>query len=225
MIALRAFRRNDIVERWTESPLYSRVCEAPISYFGPCATLLPSLESRDDKERMEKECRINWPCYNQCEQAYDAKCPKFWQHENGLCMPTPAYHGPCAYLIDLSKLQTTERVLWSNRCGVTWPCKPASNDKQTEKMQCKLQRAVPRGMDGSTSVRNTFQRQSAIAHRQGAMRSTGIVQRPVLPNRGFVVLQRRNEGGSASYTNGVTTPAGTVRDAVRCRIPMCSQMM
>ncbi|ORM39453.1 uncharacterized protein BXIN_2984 [Babesia sp. Xinjiang] len=123
-------------EGWTESLVFTRVCEAPIFYHGPCSTNLPFVDTKEDKLRIEQTCGITWPCYSYCDIDENAKCPKFWYMEDGLCVPSAAYHGKstdyygvahdnvgrCVEPADLTKMHETERTLWGNRCGVAWPC-------------------------------------------------------------------------------------------------------
>lgn len=45
---------------WAMSHIYARVCDAPISYHGPCATSLPSVDTTEDKKHLEKICNIKW---------------------------------------------------------------------------------------------------------------------------------------------------------------------
>lgn len=47
-------------EGWAPSLAFDRVCEAPISYQGPCATTLPFVETKEDKHRLESICQIRW---------------------------------------------------------------------------------------------------------------------------------------------------------------------
>ncbi|KAK1935956.1 hypothetical protein X943_000587 [Babesia divergens] len=113
--------------RWAMSHIYARVCDAPISYHGPCATSLPSVDTTEDKKHLEEICNIKWPCYVDSAPNYDAACPKFWYSDNGVCMPSAAYHGRCTEPVDLTKMHESERVLWGNRCGVIWPPKTSCN--------------------------------------------------------------------------------------------------
>ncbi|GIX62739.1 CPW-WPC domain-containing protein [Babesia caballi] len=184
------------------------VCEAPISYFGRCATSLPFVNTKEDKQRLEEECGIRWPCYNYCDPDYEAKCPRFWYLEGGVCMPTPAYQGRCADPTDLRRMREDEKVLWGNRCGVKWPCKVSGllwrADLPQRKCAANYKAPCPEvGMNenksmfrcraGPPSVGRMHCWHPTSGCRQGPMRGSGVLRRPVLRDRRPLLLQRRNE--------------------------------
>ncbi|GFE54215.1 cpw-wpc domain-containing, putative [Babesia ovis] len=121
-------------EGWAESSVLARVCEAPISYYGPCATNVAFMDTKEDKIKLEEMCHIKWPCFSYCREDDLTGCPKFWYLEDGFCKPSAGYHGRCSEPADLTKMHETERTLWGNRCGVQWPCK--TKCKNNYKAKC-----------------------------------------------------------------------------------------
>ncbi|CAA9990330.1 CPW-WPC family protein [Plasmodium knowlesi strain H] len=101
----------------------SRECVAPLSYRGPCPRFL-QMENKTTKKRLlEGECRIFWPCLDQCERNYSLQCPEQWAPEDEkTCRPLAIYEGTCLPSHDFSNMTDAQKEIWSNKCETDWPC-------------------------------------------------------------------------------------------------------
>ncbi|GAW82942.1 CPW-WPC family protein [Plasmodium gonderi] len=113
-------------EGWHELRNSSQ-CIAPLSYGGPCPRFLQIEDSTKQKKIMEQECHIFWPCLFQCEKNYSLQCPEQWVPEDDrICRPLAIYEGTCLLSHDFSNMTNTQKEIWSNKCGTSWPCKPST---------------------------------------------------------------------------------------------------
>jgi len=95
-------------------------CIAPLSYTGPCATVLNIGEDAMSKEVVERECGVQWPCLlNEGGQDFARPCPLRWLHLGSfLCDPPLTQGGSCSVRVQadtLEKKKGSTDCLWQRR--------------------------------------------------------------------------------------------------------------
>merc|ERR1719335_1359118 len=64
-----------------------------------------------------------------CDRDYSAGCPSGFESENGSCVATQAYNGPCAgEAHNFSGFSTAMLSRWQAQCGAFFPCKQCTRD-------------------------------------------------------------------------------------------------
>ncbi|EDL46954.1 hypothetical protein PVIIG_01334 [Plasmodium vivax India VII] len=136
LLSLSALRGGLSKDAWTCRKDYARPCAegwhqvnasqecvAPLSYRGPCPRFLQMESKATQKRLLEGECRISWPCLDQCERNYSLQCPEQWAPEDEkTCRPLAIYEGTCLPPHDFSKMTDPQKKIWSNKCETDWPC-------------------------------------------------------------------------------------------------------
>ncbi|CDI85383.1 plasmodium falciparum CPW-WPC domain-containing protein, putative [Eimeria praecox] len=54
-------------------------CTAPEAYIGGCERQMNFAVSPSEKERIEDECLISWPCMKKCNRDFSLLCPENWK--------------------------------------------------------------------------------------------------------------------------------------------------
>lgn len=109
-------------EGWTVA---SGLCQAPLSYRGPCA----AVESiKDDtismKQQFAVKCAVAWPCLQSCVPDYSVTCPENWlDMGGGVCEAPPTYDYHC--LKRARMVNNKFKRDFAAECSVRWPCQPA----------------------------------------------------------------------------------------------------
>lgn len=101
------------------------VCEAPLSYTGPCRSRSASFATEEAKKQFESACRVQWASEDSCEPDLGVPCPLGWQHEgDGICRAPIGYTGTCANRVKMFDDQYKRD--FAARCDVSWPCAACS---------------------------------------------------------------------------------------------------
>lgn len=110
-------------EGWVELA-ETQECMAPISYTGPCDTVV-NLKDFDEGKKREfaAKCKVNWACADTCARDYEV-CPVGWvDMGKGVCDAPLMYSGSC-----LKHVRMTDDAYkrdFAIRCGISFPCKPS----------------------------------------------------------------------------------------------------
>lgn len=105
-----------------EGWLAAGVCQAPLSYAGPC----PGTASLGDfsegmKRQFEQNCRVQWPCEAACVSDYSLPCPQGWvDMGNGVCDAPALYDNHCLKHVRMHSEEFKRS--FAAECGVHWPC-------------------------------------------------------------------------------------------------------
>jgi len=104
---------------WT---VISDICQAPLSYQGPCAMRASVGTTLSHKREFANACKVTWLCVDSCEQDYTGACPAGWTESgNGACDAPLMYSGRCKAHAQMWGDEFKEE--FGARCDLRWPCK------------------------------------------------------------------------------------------------------
>ncbi|XP_026190893.1 uncharacterized protein LOC113146776 [Cyclospora cayetanensis] len=130
---------------WTPLPGES-ACKAPKTYIGKCEKERSFAVSQEEKQQLENECLVSWPCLKKCTRDFDAPCPEDWTEAGGgFCQAPFSYAGRCARKTNFAVMSvyvnaprdvqrltaqsnfsrlvcSSEKQRWSTACTAFWPC-------------------------------------------------------------------------------------------------------
>ena len=113
----------------------SNHCVAPSEYAGPCIGRKDFRgASSSTRNHWSSLCNVRWPCRRQrgdvndvgddrgCAADYSKTCPAGWTIVGIQCVAPIDYQGPCATMIDLSRLAVAQKAAYAKACELSWPC-------------------------------------------------------------------------------------------------------
>jgi len=109
-------------EGWKETS--QGLCGAPPQYFGNCRrTLQFEGDDDDEKEDIENQCGVRWPCKRLCSADFSAACPEGWSHlGEQQCLAPKDYHGACLPMQNLAEFTEDQKQGFASACAARWPC-------------------------------------------------------------------------------------------------------
>jgi len=107
---------------WGEEGL---ACIAPHSYSGFCKKTNTFLGSATEKQSIENQCSVCWPCSDNdgptCIRNWGASCPNGYDMSlGGTCVADAFYNGPCAAELKFESLEDKQE--FAAACLTSWPC-------------------------------------------------------------------------------------------------------
>lgn len=105
------------------------VCQAPLSYTGPCGTMhkLDGL-TPTAKANFGTRCEAPWPCLDECVSGHDytALCPVGWSTVGkGFCQFTNISSARCGSFFKFDTMPFSRKQVFGKVCGSPWACQVA----------------------------------------------------------------------------------------------------
>ena len=111
------------------------VCDAPVSYEGPCGSSLDfGGLAAHQKMALAHSCVVAFACGGACTPDYSEACPVGWSvGAAGVCLAPAEYAGPCVGQKDFGQYVWADKLGFESECAVRWPCRtPWSNAQRPE---------------------------------------------------------------------------------------------
>ncbi|KAF5153425.1 hypothetical protein TpMuguga_01g02150 [Theileria parva strain Muguga] len=121
ILSLEVVENVDLCPKgWSMSYVTPEICEAPLSYHGPCSKHIITANNIKDKSILQHQCHVKWGGTELCVRDM-TKCPKNWVKIDNSCVPTGAYRGNCVEIPE--EMELTQKILWSIKCNTQFTCK------------------------------------------------------------------------------------------------------
>ncbi|CRH02774.1 CPW-WPC family protein, putative [Plasmodium relictum] len=109
---------------WKISDLENIVCNAPLSYNGPCGKKI-SFENFSKEEKLEfsQKCDVQWALLDEKLQNFDLPCPYNWvlvEKEENICISPVEYQGPCENIFSFKNYTKEMKSAWSSSCNTVF---------------------------------------------------------------------------------------------------------
>jgi len=139
------------------------VCAAPSYYKEDGCNVLQSFHGWPPtmKSAYASRCRTMWPCQGDMQVGLDEfdngpvnmmpkcaslnleSCPISWSlSADGACHPPHNSIGPCADIVNVNAMTTEEKLQWSGKCLLSWPCQEVADNESEARATWK---AFPTG--------------------------------------------------------------------------------
>lgn len=105
------------------------LCYAGVDYSGACARQLDLSEmGTEQKLAVARHCQVQFLCQDNCAPDFRHSCPSLWRETSrGVCAAPANYDGDCNRIVQTLGMSEEQKLSFSTRCGVRWPCTPAES--------------------------------------------------------------------------------------------------